>query len=134
MLGLIFIYFIGKTYYTLAQKHKKEQLWLWAISGIVAYYLGAFIGGIILGVFVLLLDLDVDLENIGLGLQLLIGLGGGLGGTTGFYQFLKYKWDKTESLAMSDDVLDDDFITENTSSKNFLSDDFSSEDYLDDSK
>ena len=134
MLGLLFIYFIGKTYYTLAEEHNKERLWLWAILGVVAYYVGAFIGGIILGVFVLLLELDIDLENLGLGLQLLIGLGGGLGGTVGLYQFLKYRWNKTESIVISNDILDDDFMTENTSFKNYLNDDFTNDDYLDDNK
>lgn len=112
MLGLVLIYFIGKTYYTLAEKHNKERLWLWAILGILSYYGGAFLLGIIIFLYLDLVGSNVDIENLNKGLEILLGLAGGIIGTVGLYQFLKYRWNKTESLVMSDDILDDDFLNE----------------------
>ena len=50
MLGLIFIYFIGKAYYTLAEEHNKNK-WLFAITGVLSYYGGSFFGGVIAYLF-----------------------------------------------------------------------------------
>lgn len=47
MLGLILIYFIGKAFFDLAGEYNKSE-WGFAILGIISYYFGTFIGGIIL--------------------------------------------------------------------------------------
>lgn len=49
MLGLILLYWIGKHFYRLAEKFDKNE-WGYAILGVVFYYAGTFIAGIIVAV------------------------------------------------------------------------------------
>ena len=49
MLGLLLIYFVGKKFYDLADNYDMH-LWKNAIIGVVIYYAGTFIGGMILGI------------------------------------------------------------------------------------
>ena len=51
MLGLIFIYFVGKAFYDLAGKHGKSQ-WGFAILGVVSYYGGLMLGAFAIGIVV----------------------------------------------------------------------------------
>ncbi len=51
MIGIILIYFIGKSFYALAVEHDKNK-WLYAILGIVSYYAGTFLGGMIIAIVV----------------------------------------------------------------------------------
>lgn len=46
--GLIFIYFVGKAFYELAHEYDKSR-WGFAILGVVSYYVGLFVGGMIIG-------------------------------------------------------------------------------------
>lgn len=62
MLGIIFLYFIGKYFYTLAEKFDKNK-WLYAILGVIVYYVGTFIGGVVLGILDGLLDIGFDWDN-----------------------------------------------------------------------
>lgn len=48
MLGLVLLYFIGKKFYELAEEYAKNK-WGFAILGVVTYYTGALIFGVILG-------------------------------------------------------------------------------------
>lgn len=45
----ILIYFAGRSFYNLAGQYNKNQ-WGFGILGVVSYYAGIFIGGIVLGV------------------------------------------------------------------------------------
>ena len=135
MLGLLLIYFIGKTYYSLAEEHKKEKLWLWAILGVIAYYGGGFILGIIVFLYWDLTQDYFDYESINKGTEILLGLVGGIIGTVGLYQFLKYRWNKVESREKTDDILDEGFLNDDDfSDNNFSINKPSSDDYLDDNK
>lgn len=49
MLGLILLYWIGKYFYKLAEEYNKSQ-WGFAILGIVVYYGGILLFGVILGI------------------------------------------------------------------------------------
>ena len=51
MLGIILIIAIGNYFYKLAREFDKN-VWLFAILGIVSYYAGTFLGGIIIGLFI----------------------------------------------------------------------------------
>lgn len=62
MLGILLIYFIGKYFYRLAEKFNQNK-WLYAILGIVTYYVGTFVGGIILAIFDELLTMEINWEN-----------------------------------------------------------------------
>ena len=59
MLGLLFIYLIGKQFYDLAQKHDRSE-WGYGFLGVVMYYVGTFIGGIVIGLFCYFTDIDFD--------------------------------------------------------------------------
>ena len=43
MLGLLFVYFLGKYFYDLAGQYDRHQ-WGMAILGVISYYVGSFIG------------------------------------------------------------------------------------------
>ena len=102
MLGLVFLYFIGKYFYKLAEKFN-EKKWLYAILGIGVYYVGTFIGGIILGIIDGLTNIDFDWENdIALGL---IALPFGIAATFIFYYILKKHWEK--SIVFKEDEIQD---------------------------
>lgn len=64
MIGLILLYFIGKSYYTLAERHSKHK-WGHVILGIVSYYVGSFIGGILIGALFYALNDQESLESMG---------------------------------------------------------------------
>ncbi|MCB0439438.1 MAG: hypothetical protein KDD20_11930 [Mangrovimonas sp.] len=95
MLGLLLIYFIGKYFYDLAAEFEKNK-WLYAILGVVMYYVGTFIGGLILGVLDALMELGIDWDN-----NLLLGLLGlpfGIAASYLFYYLLKKSWSKSVVL------------------------------------
>jgi amino acid permease len=47
--GLILIYFVGKAFSELAHEYNKSR-WGFAILGVVSYYIGLLIGGILIGI------------------------------------------------------------------------------------
>ena len=103
MLGLILIYFIGRSFYRLAEQFNKNR-WLFAILGIVAYYAGTFIGGLILGIVDGFLGLGFNWDNdLSLGL---IALPFGVLMTYVFYVLLKRNWKKldVETVDMIQDI------------------------------
>lgn len=51
MLGLVLLYWIGKYHYRLAGEFNKNE-WGFAILGIIAYYIGTFFFGLVLGAVV----------------------------------------------------------------------------------
>ncbi len=91
MLGLIFIYFIGRAFLRLATEHGKSK-WLWSVLGVASYYIFGFLFGVIIA----LLDLMWVLENDGL--VMLIGLGTSIGGTIVLYRILNHVW-KREAIS-----------------------------------
>jgi hypothetical protein len=96
MIGLLLIYFIGKAFYELAHEYDKNR-WLFAIFGVVAYYIGTFIGGIILGIIGLIIHSNFvnTSSNWGLGL---LTVPFGLLGCWGFYKILIMQWDKPAKI------------------------------------
>ena len=106
MIGLVFIYFIGKAYYDLAELHHKSK-WGFAILGVVSYYLGVVIGGVILGVLSELQVIAIDdIPEIVVGLM---ALPMGILSCWGFYKLLQKQWSKT-AVPETTDVLDGDLI------------------------
>ena len=49
MLGFVLLYWIGKYFYKLAEEYNKSQ-WGFAILGVVVYYAGIFLFGVIAGI------------------------------------------------------------------------------------
>lgn len=109
MLGLIFIYFVGKAFYDLAGKHDKSQ-WGFAILGVVSYYGGLLVGALVIGI---VLELNSpgyvdDSNDTFLGL-LAIPLGLLTCWLT--YTLLKKAWSKPKEI--STNTLDSDLMTTN---------------------
>jgi hypothetical protein len=102
MIGIILIYFLGKAFYELAQTSDKNK-WLFAVLGVLAYYLGTFLGGIILVLIEPLTGFNAETAN-----EFLIGflaLPFGLLTAYAFYRLLKYHWTK-QPIATNEELLD----------------------------
>ena len=96
MLGILLIYIIGKYFYDLAEKHERSN-WGFAILGVLSYYVGTFVAGIIITI-----ALDIwgtisvdDLSDLLLGL---IALPFGIITTLAFYHLLKYSWQRKSGV------------------------------------
>jgi hypothetical protein len=105
MLGLIFLYYIGKSYYDLAGFHDKNQ-WGYAIFGIVNYYACTFLGGFILAIALALLAPNF-LENTSETALGYMALPFGLLGCWGIYAFLKRRWENVVEPVSDSTLLDD---------------------------
>lgn len=103
MLGLIFIYFIGKYFYDLANQFEKKK-WLFVILGIASYYVGSFFGGIIFGFIASITAPEFFKNTTKLGLQLVV-LPIALLICWGYYQFLKKRWSSKPNKSRID-ILD----------------------------
>ncbi|AFM05122.1 hypothetical protein Fleli_2769 [Bernardetia litoralis DSM 6794] len=108
MLGFVFMYFIGKYFYVLAEKAEKTKsmMWLFAILGVISYYGGTFMGGIIIGVFAVLFDINIEYYPDFAVTLMAVPFGFLLCG--GFYLILKNVWRKKEkeTLINDEDILD----------------------------
>ncbi len=104
MLGLLLIYFIGKYFYDLAIKYAQSK-WGYAILGVIMYYAGAFMGGILIGIFMELTGSNVAGTNdFVLGL---IALPFGLLTCWLFYKFLEKRWSGAVIPGTNSDILDE---------------------------
>lgn len=104
MLGLLILYYIAKPFYKLAEEHSKNK-WLFAISSIAIYYLGAFIGGIIIAI-VSELVFKYPVDNIEDILLSIMAMPLGILSVWLVYKFLVKKWENTDQFTDSD-ILDE---------------------------
>ncbi len=102
MLGIVFLYFIGKYFYKLSEQFHKNK-WVFAILGIVVYYAGTIIGGVILALLDELVGIGFDWDNNYT--LTLIALPFGLGSAYIFYYVLKKQWEKTV-IIVPDEIQD----------------------------
>ena len=104
MLGLILIYFIGKKFYDLAQKFGKSE-WGFAILGVVTYYAGTFITGIVIALgYEFWSTASVDgMSDLALGF---IALPFGVLSCVGLYYYLNNLWGKSKEVGKTniDDI------------------------------
>jgi len=110
MIGLVLIYFLGKYFYDLANKYNKSE-WGYAVLGVVTYYAGTIIGGIILGLVMVFFKGDIDsINEIFLGL---LAIPFGLVSAYLLYKYLEKRWLNPISEQYEDvldgDLLNDDF-------------------------
>jgi hypothetical protein len=106
MLGLILIFFIGKSFFNLAKEHGRNK-WLFGILGVVVYYGMTIIGGIIIGLIAAISGNEsiFELPDIVLGLM---GVPIGLLSVWLFHYILRKNWkgnpkDKNSELLDSTD-------------------------------
>lgn len=103
MLQILLFVFIGKQFSKLAETYNKKK-WLYIILGIVSYFTGELIGGLILGSFDALLGWNIDWDNRLL--MSVIGLPFGLATTYLFHYLLKrnFEQNKPEELPSIQDI------------------------------
>ena len=107
MLGIALIYFIGKYFYTLAEKHGKQK-WGFAILGIIVYYAGVFLGGFLIGLGAGLGYYDIyDTPDIILGLMTIPF---GILSIVILYQVLKRNWAGLTGELEEHEILDEDLL------------------------
>lgn len=102
MLGLVFLYWIGKYYYRLAEEFEKKE-WLYAILGIVSYYGGVFVFGIILTIVMELINpgyIDGANETT----LSIIALPFGATGCYFYYKHLQKKWKKEDPRIQIEEI------------------------------
>lgn len=92
MLGLLLIYFIGKNYMKLAEQFAKSK-WLFAVLGVISYYVGAFVGGFIVAIIIAYTNPEF-IENSSEYVWSFISLPFGIESTIGLYHLLKRSWSK----------------------------------------
>ena len=106
MLGLLVIYWIGKWYYKLAEKHEKTK-WGFAILGPVIYYAGSVIGVVLIMLGFMVLGYEEEFYNINDRLLDFMGVPFGALACWGIYQLLKRRWEEKALIPQKADVLDD---------------------------
>lgn len=93
MLGIVFIYFIGKYFYELAISFNKNK-WVYAVLGVLSYYGGTLVMGVALGILDGLFAIGIDWDdNFYINL---LAIPFGIGSTYLFYYLLKRKWSSEE--------------------------------------
>ena len=104
MISILIIYFIGKYFYQLALKYSQSKC-LYAILGILCYYIGSIVfGGLIVGLFIEFFT-DSYLENYSdraLGYMLMPF---GIGSCVLFHYLLERKWKKSV-VVVKDEIND----------------------------
>lgn len=107
MLGLLLVLFIGKHFYDHAFDHDKSP-WLYGILGIVAYYAGSFIGGIILALVFEIMG-STPLEERSTWNLTLIALPFGIAACWAFHKILEKRWikEKMDSEDLIDEIGDE---------------------------
>ena len=118
MLGLFLIYFIGKKFYDLAGFNFKSKLG-YALFGVAAYYVGTFMGAIILAIGSEVFEIaSIDESN-----EIFIGLLAipfGLLACWGVYNLLERNW-REHNFTQVSGVLDDGFGDDDFESRMALS-------------
>lgn len=110
MIALLLLYWIGKYYYLLAERHNKNK-WVYSILGIVTYYTGIIISGIIL-MAIIEISSPGYMEEINDYLFSLIALPFGILSTYILYKIIESTWKKNTSS--KDALIDQIHLEEDT--------------------
>jgi len=108
IIAFALIYFVGKSYYTLAERHNKSK-WGFAILGVASYYVGLMIGAIIISlIYEFGFSQSVeDVSDVVLGL---LSVPAGILSCWGFYKILENSWSKPKHFTAPEEILDATFI------------------------
>ena len=105
MLGVVIIYFLGRSVYRLAETYHKNT-WGHAVGSVLFYYLGTFVAGIAI---YLLADLNGgNLENTSDMAINLMAVPFGLAFWYAYRAFFKHRWAQAPESDM--ELLDGDFM------------------------
>jgi hypothetical protein len=106
MIEFVLVYFVGKSFYDLAKEHNRNK-WVYAILGVIAYYGGLFIGGIVIAL-VYELGMDKSIDDINDILLGIMAIPIGVSICWAFYKILKSNWSRSTNRAGLDNILDAD--------------------------
>ena len=98
MIGLLFLYFVGRAFYKLAELYKQNK-WLYGIFGVVVYYAGIIISAFAIG-FIGELVSPGSLEGFEQSGIALLTVPIGILCCWGFYKLLEHKWKKIVVVAI----------------------------------
>lgn len=106
MLGILLLFFIGKFFYKLAEEFQKSK-WGYAVLGVITYYAGTFIYGVLYSVIFFINNPDAFESDIDTWTLRLTAIPAGLGLAYLLYYLLKRSWEKSkesneESLNIDD--------------------------------
>lgn len=107
MLGLLVLFIIGKWHYTLAETHKRSR-WLFGILGVVGYYVGVYIGALLIGMLAVVFEWDSIFE-LSDTVYHFISMPFGILATWGLHTILRKNWEKnptTNSNLLDDEILE----------------------------
>lgn len=104
MLGILFIYWIWKSFANLAIEYDKNK-WTYFFFGIVGFYGTSIIAGFAVGLVSIFIDgIDTNEENfIDPAWNMFFVLCGGLG-CYGMYKLLEYRGEKEKQLTKKDSI------------------------------
>ena len=104
MLGLLLLYWIGKYYYQLAEKYDRSR-WGFAILGIITYYFGVMLFGLIIGVIAEIIAPGY-IENMNdLALNFII-MPFGILSTYSLYRLIENRWKDKYSFRQPDNKIE----------------------------
>ena len=112
MLGLVLIFFVGKYFYDLAGRYDKSE-WGFAVLGVIVYYAGTFLVGIIIGILGEFGVVD-QIEEIPTMVLSVLAIPAGMLTAYLTYRYLENRWDRPVYEPPSE-VLDSDLINANSS-------------------
>jgi len=92
MLGLFLLYFIGKAYYDLAEKHTRKK-WLHAFLGIASYYAGTILGGVVIVILYGAMESEQAVDQMNDIVVSLLSVPFGILSCWLVYYMLKRKWE-----------------------------------------
>jgi MFS family permease len=101
MLGIVLIYWLGKYFYQLAEKYNQNK-WLYAILGIVVYYVSQLLFGFLLGILNELFSWGINFDNFAINL---LGIPVGLLASYLFYFLLEKVWER-DVVIVKDSIYD----------------------------
>ena len=110
MIGLILLYFVGKAFYDLASLHNRSK-WGFAILGVLSYYVGIFIGGMIIGL-VIEFGFSMSIDDVNETLMGFMALPIGVLACWGFYKLLEKSWSRPSNRFESEEILDAEIPTD----------------------
>lgn len=103
MLGILFLFFIGKYYYKLAEEYERNK-WLFAFIGIAAYYAGTIVTGLIYGIIYFMMNPEASEESVDtIGLKLIVVVFGLLT-CVALYFMLEKNWKKEKKVKKGDSI------------------------------
>ena len=105
MLGLVFIYFIWKYFSQLATTYSQSNHIGWGILGVVVYYAGTFIAGILLGILYYTYSDIGEMDNLVISL---IAIPFGIAACWLLKLQLIKTWGKSSNNSNDLDILDQD--------------------------